>query len=47
MSEIIANTELPRERGFVYFCGTDDKGNLTICKAKAGRKPQIKTEEKV
>jgi hypothetical protein len=43
MAEIVANTEIPREKGFVYFTGTDDKGYLTICRTKAGRK---KKEEK-
>jgi hypothetical protein len=38
MSEVIANTDLPREAGYLYFCGTDDKGNLTICKATKGKK---------
>ena len=31
MSEIIAETEIKREKGKLYFCGTDEKGNLTIC----------------
>lgn len=38
MSEVIVTTEIPREKGFIYFVGTDEKGNLTIGKAKAGRK---------
>jgi hypothetical protein len=38
MTEVIATTEIPREKGFIYFIGTDEKGNLTICKTKAGRK---------
>lgn len=35
--EIIATTEIPREKGFIYYVGTDDKGNLTLVKTKAGR----------
>jgi hypothetical protein len=42
MGEIIATTELPREKGFIYYVGTDDKGNLMIVKSKAGRKPKAK-----
>lgn len=38
MSEVLANTDLPREKGYIYFCGTDEKGNLTVCRAKVGRK---------
>jgi hypothetical protein len=36
--EVIATTEIPREKGFIYPTGTDEKGNLTILKVKAGRK---------
>ena len=38
MSEVIATTEIPREKGYLYFTGTDEKGNITICRNKAGRK---------
>jgi len=38
MSEVIATTEIPREKGFLYVTGTDDKGCLTIIRVKAGRK---------
>lgn len=38
MAEKLADTDIPREKGFIYFLGTNDKGNLTINKAKAGRK---------
>lgn len=37
VSEVIANTDLKREKGFLYFVGTDDKGNLTIKRTKCGR----------
>ncbi len=42
MGEVIATTEIPREKGFVYYMGTDEKGLLTICRAKAGRKKKPK-----
>jgi len=41
VSETIATTDIKREKGFLYFVSTDDKGNLTINKAKAGRKPKV------
>jgi len=37
MGKIIAKTQIKREKGFLYYCGTDEKGNLTICKAKMAR----------
>ena len=40
MSEIILETDIIREKGYLYFCGTDSKGNITINKAKMGRKPK-------
>jgi hypothetical protein len=38
MAEQIATTDLPREKGYIYFLGTSDKQTLTINRAKAGRK---------
>jgi len=35
--EIIVTTDIPRERGFIYFVSTDEKGNICIGKTKAGR----------
>lgn len=37
MGEVIATTEIKRETGYLYYCGTDKKGNLTVCKAKMAR----------
>ena len=37
MKEIILTTEIPREKGFLYFCGTDEKGNLTIGRSEMAR----------
>ena len=34
MGEVIAETEIPREAGWIYYTATDKKGNITICKAK-------------
>ena len=35
--KIILKTEIKREKGFLYFCGTDDKGNLTIGQSEMAR----------
>ena len=37
MSKIILRTELPREQGKLYFCGTDSNGNLTVCETEMKR----------
>jgi hypothetical protein len=37
MSKIIANTEIKREQGKLYFCGTDANGNITINEAVMAR----------
>ena len=35
--KVILNTEIKREKGKLYFCGTNDKGNLTIGEAEMAR----------
>ena len=35
--KIILKTEIPREKGYLYYCSTDDKGNLTIGKSEMAR----------
>jgi len=42
MSETILETNIPREKGWLYFCGTNSKGDIIVCKAKMGR---VKKEE--
>ncbi len=38
MGEEILKTNIPRETGFLYYCGTDkETGNIIVCKAKMGR----------
>ena len=45
MGDVISLTDILREKGFIYYVGTDEKGCLTICKAKAGRlKKEPKTK---
>ncbi len=33
MGERILTTDIPREEGYLYYCGTDKKGNIFIGKA--------------
>ncbi len=37
MGETILITEIPREKGFLYYTSTDKKGNITVCKAEMAR----------
>ena len=46
MGEIIANTEIKREPGKLYYCGTDEEGNLTICEAEMKRGGKKKDKSK-
>lgn len=38
MSEVILKTNIVREKGYIYFTSTDEKGNITLCRAVSGRK---------
>ena len=44
--EIVATTEIPREKSWIYFVGTDDKGNVTIERAKPMGRPRPETIRK-
>lgn len=49
VKKIILKTDIKREPGFLYFCGTDQKtGNLTIGRSEMarGRKAKKKTVAK-
>jgi len=35
--KIILKTDIKREAGFLYFCGTSEDGNLTIGKSEMAR----------
>ena len=37
MGETILKTNFKREVGYLYYCGTDSSGNITVCKAKMQR----------
>lgn len=38
----ILETTIPREKGKLYFCGTNSKGNLTIGEVEMARGKKIK-----
>lgn len=40
--QIILETEIPREKGWLYYTSTNKKGNLTVCKAQMGKKKKAK-----
>ena len=45
--KILLKTEIPREKGFLYFCSTDKDGNLTLCSVEMSRgKKKKKTAKK-
>jgi len=44
MGEIIAETDIKREQGYLYYCGTDKNGCVTVCKAKMARGGKKKKE---
>ena len=33
----LLETTIKREKGKLYFCGTNDKGNLTVCETTMAR----------
>ncbi|MCK5176692.1 MAG: hypothetical protein KAQ92_03130 [Candidatus Aenigmarchaeota archaeon] len=41
---IILKTSIKREKGFLYFCGTDEEGNLTIGEVEMARGGKKKEE---
>ncbi len=37
--KVLLKTDIPRESGMLYYCGTDKKtGNLTLCSVEMNRK---------
>lgn len=50
MGKEILKTEIEREPGFLYYCGTDEKTRcITVCKvkmARGGKKKKKKTIKK-
>lgn len=46
MGKEILKTNIKREQGKLYYCSTDDKGNITICEAQMARKGKSKKKNK-
>lgn len=44
--KVILKTEIKREKGKLYFCGTDDKGNLTLNSTEMSRGKKKKKSKK-
>jgi len=42
--KVILKTEIKREKGKLYFCGTDNNGNLTIGETEMARGRKKKKE---
>lgn len=37
MGKVILKTNIKRETGMLYYCGTDNNGNITVCETKMAR----------
>lgn len=37
MGKVILKTDIKREKGKLYYCATDDNGNITVCEAIMAR----------
>lgn len=42
MGKIILKTTIKRQKDRLYYCGTDEKGNITICETETKRKKKSK-----
>lgn len=38
MGEEILKTNIKRDKGYLYYCGTDEQGNIVVCKALMSHK---------
>ena len=46
MNKLIAKTKIKREKGWLYFTGTDEEGNISLWKAEMGKnKIKVKKNE--
>ena len=41
----ILKTEIKREKGFLYYCGTDEDGNITVCRTEMKGRKKSQSEE--
>lgn len=46
MGTTILKTNIKREKGFLYYCGTDKDGNIAVGKAKMARGRKGKKKKK-
>jgi len=49
MGKVIMTTNVPRRAGYLYYCGTDSNGCLTLCEAvmaRGGKKKKVKKSKK-
>lgn len=35
--EVLLKTDIKRDKGFLYYCGTDNNGNITVVKVPMAR----------
>lgn len=42
----LLKTNIKRENGKLYYCGTDNNGYITVCEAKMARKGRSKKNTK-
>jgi len=42
MGEDILKTNIKREKNWLYYCGTDEFGNIKVCKAEMSHKGRPK-----
>lgn len=45
MKTALLHTDIKRESGYLYFCGTDKKGNIVVYSTKMHRKGPVKKHE--
>ena len=46
MGEVIITTDIPREKEYMYYCGMDEKGNLTVLRMLRPKTRRKKDETK-
>lgn len=35
--KVLLKTDIKREKGMLYYCGTDNDGNITVCETPMSR----------
>lgn len=46
MGKTLLNTDIKRERGKLYYCATNDKGNIVVCEVAMKNSSKKKKEAK-